>query len=632
MTTSSDNPATPPVADPVPPTPPPPATAEATPATAEAPKAEAPAAEAPAAEAPKAEPAAPAAEAAAAEAPAVEAPAAEAPAAAETLTETETPAAAATPAAETPAAEAPAAEAPKAEAPAAEVEAPKAEAEAPKTGAPATEAEAAKTETEAPKAEAEPAVPEAPKPKVLVHLAGATDVGRIREHNEDNYLLADLTLQTRGDTVAGTFTLGDAGLLMAVCDGMGGALAGEIASQMASDVVHNIVQDGGAARDRDHFAQKLVASVQEAGARIFLAAKTNRDQHGMGTTSTVAGVFGTTLFVGQVGDSRAYLLRRGKLKQITKDQSLAAKLIEAGQLTEEQAETYEHAHIILQALGTADTVAVDLCYVDLRQGDVVMLCSDGLSGLASSAEIREAMATLNDPAAACQRLIDDANEAGGHDNITVIVARFEGDLPPCDDEDATVGYQPFVLSQSLEALVAGRAGTSLKIPDLPPPGADVKRAQSLPPGVDDSIASLFDPPSDSVDEKAPAKPKAPRATREREETLAVPMQQGSGVMGWVLVAGVIVGVLVAAYLMLKPAEPTSGPATRTVTVDPETRVTPVAAPGAPVEAPPAPAWGDATPEANAAPGAPPAPTPAPAAVPPAATGDAAPPPSAPATP
>ncbi len=437
-----------------------------------------------------------------------------------------------------------------------------------------------------------------------VHIAGATDVGRIREHNEDNYLLADLTQVTRGDGVSGDFVVGEAGLLFAVCDGMGGALAGEIASQMASDVVHGIVQGGGPARDRDHFAQKLVASVQEAGARIFLAAKTNRDQHGMGTTSTVAGVFGTTLFVGQVGDSRAYLLRRGKLRQITKDQSLAAKLIEAGQLTEEQAETYEHAHIILQALGTADTVAVDLCYVDLRQDDVVMLCSDGLSGLASSSQIREAMATLDDPLACCQRLIDDANEAGGHDNITVVVARFSGDLPPCDDEDATVGYQPYVLSQSIEALVAGRAGTSLKIPDLPPPGSDVKRAQSLPPGADDNIAALFDPP-DETEPKGPPRLKTPRASRESEETLSVPMQAGSGVMGWVLVAGVIVGVLLAAYFMLKPAEPPFAPPTRTITVDPEARPTPVAAPGAPAEAPPAPAWGDAAPGPAPSPGPPP---------------------------
>ncbi len=441
-------------------------------------------------------------------------------------------------------------------------------------------AEAVKPAAEAPAAE--------PAPKVTVHIAGATDVGRIREHNEDNYLLADLTRATRGDTVSGSFTVGEAGLLFAVCDGMGGALAGEVASQMAVDVVHGIVQDGGAARDRDHFAQKLVASVQEAGARIFLAAKTNRDQHGMGTTATVAGVHGSTLFVGQVGDSRAYLLRRGKLKQITKDQSLAAKLIEAGQLTEEQAETYEHAHIILQALGTADTVSVDLCYVDLRKDDVVMLCSDGLSGLASFDQIREAMATLPDPLACCQRLIDDANEAGGHDNITVIVARFDGELPPCDDEDATVGYQPFVLSQSVEAMVAGRAGTSLKIPDLPPPGADVKRAQSLPPGTEESIAALFDPIDG--DSAAPAKEPGLRAPRGgADEPLRVPMQSTGGMMGWVLVVGVLAGVLVAAYLLLRPAEPIAAPPTRTVTVEADTRATPAA----PAEAPPAPDWGDA---------------------------------------
>ena len=212
-------------------------------------------------------------------------------------------------------------------------------------------------------------VPGAPQPRhipvgVNLHIAGLTDVGRVREHNEDNFIIADLTTVTRV-TEPLSSPVGPRGLLFAVCDGMGGAAAGEIASQMAVDVIHGIVQDAGDPPTRDAFAQKLVASVQEAGARIFLAAKSNRSQRGMGTTATVAGVFERTLFVGQVGDSRAYLYRRGILRQLTKDQSLVTKLIEAGQLTEAEAETYEHSHIILQALGTADTVSVDLSFVDI---------------------------------------------------------------------------------------------------------------------------------------------------------------------------------------------------------------------------------------------------------------------------
>lgn len=513
--------------------------------------------------------------------------------------------AAAATAVEPAAAEAPATEAPKA----AETEASTDTVEAPASETktePQTETKAeTKAETEAPAAEAAEAgakkgdkAPE-PGPKVIVQLAGATDVGRIREHNEDNFLLANLSTHARGDDVKSRVEIESEGLLFAVCDGMGGALAGEVASQMAVDVIHGIVQDGPSARDRDHFAQKLVASVQEAGARIFLAAKTNRDRHGMGTTSTVAGVHGTTLFVGQVGDSRAYLYRRGRLKQITKDQSLVSKLIEAGQLTEEQAESYEHAHIILQALGTADTVSVDLSYVDLRQGDTVMLCSDGLSGLATHEQIREILADERDPATACQKLIDAACDAGGHDNVTVIVARFEGELPEANDEDEGLGYQAYVLAESVEALVAGRASSSLKMPDLPPPGSDVKNARSLPPdlSLNGSIAALFEaiPGDDAGAAKKPAEKPGPRSTP--EAPMSVPMQGGGNGMSWVIIAAVIIGVIIAVIMLARKPDP-STTQVRTITIDPTTLgdaapVTTVdpSEPVAPTRLP-APAWDD----------------------------------------
>ena len=112
--------------------------------------------------------------------------------------------------------------------------------------------------------------------------------------------------------------------------------------------------------------------------------------------------------------------------QVTRDQSLVNQLIEAGQLTEEEAETFEHNNIILQALGTADTVQVDLTYVELRQGDTLLLCSDGLSGMVRFDEIREVLTTVAEPLEACKVLTDRANQAGGHDNITVIVAKFDG--------------------------------------------------------------------------------------------------------------------------------------------------------------------------------------------------------------
>jgi protein phosphatase len=131
------------------------------------------------------------------------------------------------------------------------------------------------------------------------------------------------------------------------------------------------------------------------------------------------------------------VLRRDKLVQVTRDQSLVNQLIEAGQLTEAEAETFEHNNIILQALGTADTVQVDLTYVALRRGDTLLLCSDGLSGMVRFDDIRDALLTIPDPLEACKVLTDRANQAGGHDNITVIVAKFDGEglMPLSPDQD-----------------------------------------------------------------------------------------------------------------------------------------------------------------------------------------------------
>lgn len=337
---------------------------------------------------------------------------------------------------------------------------------------------------------------QAPVTGVRLRIFGRTDVGMVREHNEDNFLIADLSTQMRNlHPEVRTHIIGPRGTIFAVCDGMGGAAAGEVASQMAVDTIYDIVQNGPAPTNRDQFAQRLSFAICEAGARIFLAAKSNRAQRGMGTTSTVAGAFGRTLFVGQVGDSRAYLFRQGRIKQITKDQSLVSKLIEAGQLTEAEAETYEHSHIILQALGTADTVSVDLSFIELCRGDAVLLCSDGLSGLVSAEQMREVLATIDEPMECCKRLTELANAAGGHDNITVIVGRFDGDLPEVGPEDEHFGYQPYVITEPLEQQApVARASGRIKGADAPPPGKDVKNAVSMrPPAMAGVAPAAVDP-------------------------------------------------------------------------------------------------------------------------------------------
>jgi protein phosphatase len=281
---------------------------------------------------------------------------------------------------------------------------------------------------------------------IRIRLFGRTDVGQIREHNEDNFLIADLTRKTRtlleGDREQ---AVGDRGSVMGVCDGMGGAAAGEIASQLAVDIIFERLLSGDPPTEHDDLARRLVYAVEDAGIRIFNEARADRTRRGMGTTATIAALVDSRLFVAQVGDSRAYVLRGERLVQVSRDQSLVNQLIEAGQLTEEEAETFEHNNIILQALGTAETVQVDLTYVDLERGDRLLLCSDGLSGMVRTDELREVLTTHKDPLEACRELTDRANRAGGHDNITVIVADFEGAGLPAKGSTGELSYKKYAL-------------------------------------------------------------------------------------------------------------------------------------------------------------------------------------------
>ena len=285
-----------------------------------------------------------------------------------------------------------------------------------------------------------------PRPEIRVRLFGRTDVGQIREHNEDNFLVADLTRRSRGLLETEREQLvGEWGTLLGVCDGMGGAAAGEIASQLAVDIIYEKLIQGDPPRQHDDLARRLVHAVEEAGIRIFNEARADRTRRGMGTTSTIAAVMDSRLFIAQVGDSRAYVLRGDRLVQVSRDQSLVNQLIEAGQLTEEEAETFEHNNIILQALGTAETVQVDLTYVDLQRGDRLLLCSDGLSGMVRADELREVLIAAKEPLEACRELTDRANRAGGHDNITVIVAEFDGPGLPARDPGIELAYKKYAL-------------------------------------------------------------------------------------------------------------------------------------------------------------------------------------------
>src|SRR5262245_20056273 len=269
-----------------------------------------------------------------------------------------------------------------------------------------------------------------PAGEVVVHVFGRTDVGRTREHNEDAFVVADLsadnaTLQPE----VRTHTLGPKGSLFMVADGMGGAAAGEIASAMAVEVVLSQLRSvwlADQSSNGEAFVRAIKIATKSANEKINAYATAHPEYRGMGTTATIAGLLGDTLYLAQVGDSRAYIVRDGVTRQITKDQSLMQKLIEAGELTEEEAEHSERKNIILQALGPEGAIKIDLTHQVVRRGDTLVLCSDGLSGQVTKEEIAAIVSEESDLTLACRRLIDRANEKGGPDNITVIVARFDG--------------------------------------------------------------------------------------------------------------------------------------------------------------------------------------------------------------
>jgi len=277
---------------------------------------------------------------------------------------------------------------------------------------------------------------------VRVRVYGLTDVGRTREHNEDAFVVADLAAAepaTPADVAE--FEPGARGLLLMVADGMGGAAAGELASSMAVDTVSAELQARWAeapAQDPLEFAAALRAAVEGANTAIHAHAVRHPALRGMGTTCTAAAVLGEMLYLAQVGDSRAYLVRDGRAVQLTKDQSLIQRLLDAGELTPEQAETSERRNIILQALGPDPIVKVDVTAQRLCADDLLVLCSDGLSGQVNGEQIaRFATDECTDLVRLCERLVDEANATGGPDNITVVAAQFTGNgLARAADGDA----------------------------------------------------------------------------------------------------------------------------------------------------------------------------------------------------
>jgi PPM family protein phosphatase len=289
----------------------------------------------------------------------------------------------------------------------------------------------------------------------MINLAlyAQTDVGMVRSGNEDNFLILDLSTgkswtatEEEPDELL-TFSQGYYGSLLAVSDGMGGALAGEVASRMAVETVRDrmLQLQAHETHGKIAFQERLRLSIEEANLLINDESQTNIEHKGLGATFTAIAAIGNQIYFAQVGDSRAYLLRQGKIYRITKDQSLVQQLIDAGQITEEEAETHSYRNVILQALGAHDNVNVEVSYLPLCQLDTLVLCSDGLSGKMHQDEILGIVEGANDFKSACQESIDLANERGGEDNITIVVVQFSGaGLPPATDDPV----EPQILMRS----------------------------------------------------------------------------------------------------------------------------------------------------------------------------------------
>jgi protein phosphatase len=284
---------------------------------------------------------------------------------------------------------------------------------------------------------------------VKVSVFGKTDVGRTRDHNEDCFIVADLSTKNASlQPEVREHTLGPKGTLLCVCDGIGGHAAGEVASEMATKAIYTHLANiwGDDAEDTpQQFAYRMKEAIELTNAQIHQYAKEHPETRGMGTTVTAVGILGPNIYLTQVGDSRGYMVRGGTAIQLTKDQSLMQRLIDAGELTEEEAEKSERRNIILQALGPDPKVRVDLTSQEIRQGDAIVLCSDGLSGQVKKHEIAKIVTEQPDLTEACSALIALANERGGPDNITVIIARVGGAGLTAAGADEAVGHAVFPL-------------------------------------------------------------------------------------------------------------------------------------------------------------------------------------------
>jgi len=236
--------------------------------------------------------------------------------------------------------------------------------------------------------------------------AARTDVGIVRSGNEDNYLM----LAERG--------------VFIVADGMGGHAAGEVASEMAVRIISREIGSLRGLPDGEA-SERIARSMVTANEAIFERTLSEHDKRGMGTTATALVLLPGRYFIGQVGDSRAYLLRDGEFLQITRDHSYVQEQVDAGLLTPEQARVHPYSNVITRCVGAGSDVVPDVYFGDLRAGDIILLASDGLTGMLEDEQLVKILADPQGPQAWVDRMIMEANRRGGLDNITTIIVKIE---------------------------------------------------------------------------------------------------------------------------------------------------------------------------------------------------------------
>lgn len=303
---------------------------------------------------------------------------------------------------------------------------------------------------------------------IRLHAAGLTDVGQAREGNEDAMHV--------GDSV------------FAVADGMGGHAAGEVASTLALQPIADL--DGRVFGDNEQARSALEDAVVEANRIVVEAAETDDALQGMGTTLTAALFEGRRLHLAHVGDSRAYLLRQGRVTQLTRDHTFVQQLVDDGSITEAEAATHPHRSVVTRAIGTSTEVKIDLETLDLASGDAVLLCSDGLSGVVDDDRIAELLTSDRTPEQTVTELVRAANRAGGPDNITAVLLTMVADRDgpaagaaagPADDAGAEPG-------EVRDGDQAGARPADALGPLVIRPDSDAGPARVLPgPGPDESI-------------------------------------------------------------------------------------------------------------------------------------------------